>query len=219
MRPLQLTLSTIGAQFFRWVQGATFYADLHREAVEFALGATPIAQPRWIDVGCGPGLVARLAADRGAMATGIDIDPAMIRSANQHPGDAQFATGSADGLVAQSADIVSAASLLFGASDPRSMIATLWAAVAPGGALLLVETTANMTVERARIVAADIPPHRRCALMLWARSRGGTVFDRGALGAIPSEGRITLPLLDGLVEAILVAKPHATDTGRVSASW
>ena len=218
MRPLQLTHSVIGAKFFRWVQGATFYVDLHREAVEFTLGATPTAQPRWIDVGCGPGLVARLAADRGAAATGIDRDPAMIRTANRRPGGARFALGSADGLAAHSADIVSATSLLYGGSDPRSMIATLWSAVAPGGALLLVETTANMTVERARAVAADIPPHRRRALMLWARSRGGTTFDRTALDAIPSEGRTTLPMLDGLVEAILIAKPDVTDAGPVSAA-
>jgi hypothetical protein len=53
--------------------------------------------------------------------------------------------------------------------------------------------------------------------MLWARSRSGTTFDRTALDAIPSDGRTTLPMLDGLVEAILVAKPDATDAGRVSA--
>ena len=200
-------MSTIGANFFRWVQGATFYVDMHREAVEFALATTAIPEPTWIDVGCGPGLVARLAADQGARATGIDSDPAMISAARRNPGAARFELGNADGLAAGSADIVSAASLLFGASDPRSMAATLWAAVAPGGSLLVVETTTQMTVDRARAIAAEIPPHRRHALMLWARSRGGNVFDRSALDALAPGHRTITPLLHGLAEAIVVARP------------
>lgn len=204
-------VSALGASFFRWVQGADFYIDLHREAVDLALATTATPAPTWIDVGCGPGLVARLAADRGSLATGIDRDPAMIRAARRHPGTARFASGTADALAAGSADVVSAASLLYGASDPRSMVATLWAAVAPGGALLIVETTSLMTVDRARARAQEVGPRRRQALTLWARARGGTAFDRTALDFIPSELRTTSPLLHGLVEAIIVAKPRAAE--------
>ena len=61
----------IAPALFTWLQGADFYRELHREAVE--------ALPRgsgetWLDVGTGPGLVARLAAANGYRATGIDAD-------------------------------------------------------------------------------------------------------------------------------------------------
>lgn len=201
---------SITASFFTWVQGATFYIELHREAVDRTLATTAMPDPRWIDVGCGPGLVARLAAERGALVMGIDSDPAMITAANRHPGVARFALGNADELAVASADIVSAASLLFGASEPKSMVATLWAAVAPGGALLIVETTTHMTVDRAREVASDLPRHRRHVLTLWARSRGGKAFDRTALDDLPTEDRSTIPLLHGLAEAIIIPKPRET---------
>lgn len=202
------TVTSITARFFDWVQGAAFYADVHREAVELALATATTPAPSWIDVGCGPGLVARLAAERGARAKGIDTSPAMIRAARRHPGTAQFEVSNAADLPAESADIVSAASLLCGVPSPRSTAATLWSAVRPGGALLLIETTATMTLDAARRIASDVDPHRRHALILWARSRNGTAFDRAALEAIPAEQQTSTPLLHGLVEAIITVKPR-----------
>ena len=206
MRPPSAT--SITARFFDWVQGAGFYVDVHRDAVELALATAATTAPSWADVGCGPGLVARLAAERGARAKGIDTSPAMIRAARRHPGTALFEVGDAADLAAEPTDIVSAASLLCGVPDPRSTAATLWAAVRPGGALLVVETTATMTVDAARRIAPDLDPHRRHALGLWARSRNGTAFDRRALEAIPAELQTVTPLLHGLVEAIIAVKPR-----------
>lgn len=60
----------MSAPLFTWLQAAPFYERLHADAVAEVPPAAPGA--RWIDVGCGPGLVARLAADRGHDALGLD---------------------------------------------------------------------------------------------------------------------------------------------------
>lgn len=200
-------MSAISARFFDWVQGATFYSDLHREAVDLALAAvSEMSSPTWVDVGCGPGLLARVVAERGAQVTGIDTDPSMIRTARRHPSPARFEVADAADLPAGSADIISAASLLYGLQHPSTTAATLWAAVRPGGALLLLETTAAMTPDAARRLAHRLPSHRRQALTMWARSRGGRTFDRTSLDAIPPEQQVSMPLLYGLVEAIVAVK-------------
>jgi trans-aconitate methyltransferase len=196
-----------GAWFFEWVQGADFYVDLHREAVELTLATVAEPRPTWVDAGCGPGLVARLAAERGARALGIDTDPAMLRAAERKPGATRFELGDASELEAASADIVSAASLLYGAADPRSIVTTLWAAVRPGGALLLVETTSAMTLDGARPISSELRARDRLALHLWARARNGHAFDRSSLDAMPTRGRTTTRLLNGLAEAIVTIKP------------
>jgi SAM-dependent methyltransferase len=200
-------MSAIGARFFEWVQGATFYVDVHRKAVELTLAAIATPAPRWVDVGCGPGLIGRLAAEQGASVEGIDTDPAMIRAARRHPGTERFKVGDAGGLSAASADVVSAGSVLYGASAPASMVDALWAAVRPGGVLLLVETTPAMTIHAARRISPDLPPHRRRALHVWARSRDGHTFDQSALDPVPTQDRTSTTLLHGLVEAIVAVKP------------
>lgn len=61
---------------------------------------------RIVDVGCGPGHVARYLADRGARVEGVDLSPAMIAEATAcHPGIAfreadMFALPYADGALA-----------------------------------------------------------------------------------------------------------------------
>ncbi len=203
-------VSAASAQLFSWVQRAAFYEDLHRTAVELALATrTAPGAPSWTDVGCGPGLVARLAARAGADSCGIDVDPAMIRTARRHPeaGECRLRIGAASDLPAASTDIVSAASLLIGVADPAGVATSLWNAVRPGGALLVVETTTAMTIERARRIGRDLPAHDRRVLRLWARTRGGRSFDHHALDGIESERRTTTPVFHGLVEAIVITKP------------
>ena len=68
-------------------------------AVEPLLDAAGIrAGMRVLDVGTGPGTAAAGAATRGALATGIDIAPAMVEIAGQRHPDPEFVQGSATEL-------------------------------------------------------------------------------------------------------------------------
>lgn len=71
-------MSAFSAALFSRLQAAEFYSALHQQAVELL----PRGEGRtWLDVGCGPGLVARCAAAHGYRARGVDTDPAMVRRA------------------------------------------------------------------------------------------------------------------------------------------
>ena len=70
----------IGAVLFTWLQGAEFYKDLHKQAID----ALPSGEGKtWVDLGCGPDLVSRLAAANFYDVTGIDTDLSMIKAARR----------------------------------------------------------------------------------------------------------------------------------------
>ena len=61
-----------------------------------AAGVGPAS--RVLDVACGPGYLTGRAAERGAVATGVDIAEAMVRRAQQHHPRARFRQGDAQAL-------------------------------------------------------------------------------------------------------------------------
>jgi len=130
---------------FTWLQGATFYRDLHVRAV----AQLPAGEGRdWLDFGTGPGLVARLAAARGYRAVGLDSDARMIRAAQRLArcldSPARFRTASVFEPLPAQAHVVSACSLLAVVPDRQRAVQALWSAVEPGGTLLIVEPTDRM---------------------------------------------------------------------------
>jgi SAM-dependent methyltransferase len=85
-----------------------------------------------LDLGCGAGLFARAAADRGAHVTGIDIDPAAVeRCAMEVPGGV-FTVGDARHPPGGPFDVVAAVQLLAHIDDP---VAVLRAAARSGAAV------------------------------------------------------------------------------------
>jgi SAM-dependent methyltransferase len=209
-------MTKASAGFFTWVQGADFYTDLHRAALAMV---TP-DEGHWLDVGCGPGLVARLAADTGFTVTGIDRDPQMVRTARRRArGRAiTFEVGQVEDLGPEISDVVSATSLLCTLPDPAAGLNRLWDAVRPGGTLLVVETTAAMTPAYVRTIASALPPRRRAALTLWARARHGRSLDPAILDRIPADHHRTAPLLHGLVNATILTRTAASGAGTASAT-
>ncbi|HEY8708423.1 MAG TPA: methyltransferase domain-containing protein, partial [Burkholderiaceae bacterium] len=94
-------MGALSARFFGYVQDADFYRDLHREAVALL---PPGAGKTWFDMGCGPGLVARLAHDRGYDAVGFDLDPHMVGLARRRSARAagpRYVESGLDDLVAR----------------------------------------------------------------------------------------------------------------------
>jgi len=76
-----------------------------------------------LDLGCGSGLVARAAADRGARVTGIDVDPAAVALAAAAVPEGSFAVGDAERPPAGPFDVVAAVQLLGHVLDPVAVLA------------------------------------------------------------------------------------------------
>ncbi|MFZ5920036.1 MAG: class I SAM-dependent methyltransferase [Chloroflexota bacterium] len=198
----------IAPLLFTWLQGADFYRDLHEEAVE----SLPTGHGEiWLDVGSGPGLVARLAARRGYRVTGIDADPQMVASAKriaqQEHSSADFQTGDVANLPKESADVVSAASLLAVLPDRKAGLRSLWQVLRPGGMLLIIEPTSMMTVDNAdRAIQNGLPRKRIVGLRMWAMARQNNIVDPAIYETLDTESIQFSPLLQGLVGAWTIQK-------------
>lgn len=204
-------MSAAAARLFSWAQGADFYRDHLRGAVELL---PPGDGATLRDFGCGPGLLTRLAAARGYRAVGLDVDPHMVatakRIARRERSTATFQV--LDLRAAEAglppADVVAAASLLAVMPDRRAALRLLWDGVAPGGRLLVVEATEQMTVPAARRLVANGLAGRRSRLLIrWAAGRAGRTVDPRIYEDLPdvTEKRVA-PLLDGLVGAWVLHK-------------
>lgn len=200
--------SVIAPLLFTWLQGADFYRALHREAVETL---PPGNGKTWLDIGCGPGLVTRFAAERGYHAIGIDTDPQMVaaakRIARREHSPAEFQTGDISTLPADSAQVVSAASLLAVLPDREAGLRSLWRLLRPGGTLLIIEPTRQMTSENAaRAIQNGLPSRRIVGLRMWANARQGNIVDPEIYEKLGATSGHVLSLLDGLVEARVLQK-------------
>lgn len=199
-------------RMFTWLSGAPFYVAVHDEAVKLLPAGSG---GNWLDVGCGPGLVSRLAAARGYRVVGVDAAPSMIAAARtearREGSTASFEAASLDDVVQRQArnDVVSAASLLAVLPDKEAGLEKLWSLVAPGGHLLLVEPMPAMGLDHARRVHSTGALGRRgCGLLLWARAREGrsTAPFIDAWRPLDEHSRRSVRLLEGMVGAWVIRR-------------
>ena len=210
-------MGALAARFFAHVQAAEFYETLLRDALALVPDGDGASL---LDVGCGPGALTRLAAARGYHATGIDSDPGMIaqahRIARRESSAAAFAVADLSETATRfpPADVVVAASLLAVVPDTASALHQLWSCVAPGGALLIIEPSEQMTPANAQQVLATNRAwgRRRHLLTLWARARQGHSINPTVFETLPRTARRhDYPLLGGLILATLIEKaPNRT---------
>jgi 2-polyprenyl-3-methyl-5-hydroxy-6-metoxy-1,4-benzoquinol methylase len=94
-----------------------------------------------LDVGCGPGIVAKALAARGCRVWGIEIDPGRAKSARHHCVDVQEvdieATALTDAFQGMKFDAVLFLDVLEHLRDPRAALAGATAVLAPGGRALI----------------------------------------------------------------------------------
>lgn len=205
-------MSWFSAQLFKQVQSTPFYEALHREAVTLLpLGAATSDHPQrtWLDVGCGPGLVTRLAAERGYAATGMDFDPHMLALARAHTAGAmQFLQGSVFDLGQNDgrADVVSAASLLAVLPKQRTQaLSALLRAVRPNGVALIVEPSQFLTPANAKVWLTQHPHTPRAWVMrLWAHTRHPDNVVTEDDVRLPGWRHTVHPLLNDMVNAWLL---------------
>ncbi len=208
-------MGRFSARLFTWLQDAEFYRALHSQAVGLL---PPGAGRAWLDVGCGPGLVTRLAAAAGYDAIGVDADEQMIRAARRlarrRDSRARFVQQRLAALDARVAlaEVVSASSFLVVVDDVPQALTQLWQAVRPGGQLLIIEALPGLTLARANrlIRQGTISGKGVNGLRLWASIRQGTRRDHSALLHAGYAGHVQfVPLLDDLVGAWLLRKECA----------
>ena len=196
-------MSFAAAKLFDWLQGADFYHAAHLAAVE---QLPPGDSKLWLDVGCGPGLVTRLAAARGYRAIGIDRDRHMItaaqRCAAREQSSAEFQLGDIESLAAMAprADVISAASLLAVVYAQATALHALLAAVKPGGCLLVIEPTAAMTPTAVdTLIRNGLGGKRISGLRLWAHARHGRAVDPELFNVARAGAVHYAPVLTGLL--------------------
>jgi ubiquinone/menaquinone biosynthesis C-methylase UbiE len=139
-----------------------------RTLAEFASFCDPRPASVVLDVGCGPGLLPALFAERGCKSFGVDFDfgllvarlvPALVRA------DA-FALP----FRSSTFNLVTATNLLFLLGDPLRALHEWRRVLVPGGELCLLNPTENLSVPAARRLADErgLEGTARDSLLNWA---------------------------------------------------
>jgi ubiquinone/menaquinone biosynthesis C-methylase UbiE len=137
-------------------------ADMH-ESIVRAVGGEP--GRRWLDVGCGTGELAFMAAATGAEVTGSDLSPALVdtarRQAAERGVDATFEVADVEALPYREAsfDIVTSSVGAIFAPDHAAVAGELARVCRPGGELALTAWTSGGAVDEFfRIIGSYAPP-------------------------------------------------------------
>ena len=123
---------------------AATITDVHRAVVD---KMRPHHGDRWLDVACGTGAVAELAASAGADVTGVDLSPALIDTARQRADeqhlDIDYRVGDCEDLEFDDAsfDVLSSTCGIMFAPDHEATARELARVVRPGGRIGLANWT------------------------------------------------------------------------------
>lgn len=94
-------------------------APLHARVLDLA-GVGP--GTTLLDLGCGPGVFARAAADRGALVSGIDVDPTVVAAAARAVPEARFRVGDAHEPPPGPFDVVTGVQVLQHVAGPLGVL-------------------------------------------------------------------------------------------------
>ncbi|MCO1658007.1 class I SAM-dependent methyltransferase [Pseudonocardia humida] len=183
-------------------------APLHALALDRA-GVGP--GTRLLDLGCGSGEFAAAAAERGAVVTGIDADPAAVAAAAARVPGGEFRVGDAHEPPPGPFDVVAAVQLLMHAADPVSILRRS-AAVAPIVVITLWGRESECDLRAFGEALAQWlpprPPPRRDPLPITEPGRISRLVDLAGLHPITTEDvdvPFHYPDADALVGPVLAA--------------
>jgi SAM-dependent methyltransferase len=151
-----------------WGTDARAWAELaephNRPLFEAVLAAAGVGQgTRLLDVGCGAGLTLQLAAERGAVPSGIDISPSLLGVARERLMDADLREGDMESLPWEddAFDAAVGVNAFQFAGDPRRALREAARVVRPGGrvvASLFAEPGKSESTVVHHAMQALIPP-------------------------------------------------------------
>jgi SAM-dependent methyltransferase len=135
--------------------------DIHERVIE---QLAPQPGVKWLDLACGTGAVAELAAARGADVTGVDLSPALIETASQRASeqglDIDYRVGDTEALDLGDAsfDAVSSTLGIMFAPDHEAAARELARVTRPGGRICLASWTPTGGLGRMFKVMAPFQP-------------------------------------------------------------
>jgi SAM-dependent methyltransferase len=136
--------------------------DIHERVIE---RLAPGPGMKWLDLACGTGAVAELAAEKGADVTGVDLAPALIETAKERAGerglDIDYRVGDCENLEFDDGafDVVSSTCGVMFAPDHEATARELARVVKPGGRIGLANWTPEGGVgAQFKVIAAFSPP-------------------------------------------------------------
>jgi SAM-dependent methyltransferase len=143
-----------------------------------------------LDLGCGAGLFARAAADRGAQVTGVDPDPSAVAAAEAEVPEGRFVVGTAEHPPAGPFDVVAAVQLLMHVVDPVAVLA----AAGRSGAVVAATVWGREEECDVRVFGEAV------ATWLGPRPPGGpTVSDPSLLRGVAERAGLVVDRLDEVV--------------------
>lgn len=147
-----------------WGTRATDWADIQegmvRPVYEAVLRRLPVGPGMpFLDVGCGAGMAAQLAAARGAQVSGIDAAEALLAIARQRVPDGDFRRGDIESLpfADDSFAVVTGFNAFQYAGDPVAALAAARRVARPGGSVVVVTWGDPEAMEAAVLVSALRP--------------------------------------------------------------
>lgn len=162
------------ADYFSQVQATAGWNALLGSFARFA-ALPPLA--RVLDVGCGPGSLARRLADEGHTVAGLDSSPDMIAQAKKLSPDTRgisFEVG--DALAMRFADddfdAVLATNVVFLLPDPAAGVREMARVTRQGGVVAMLNPSPKMSVRAAESLADErnLQSFERVSLINWARA-------------------------------------------------
>lgn len=206
---LKWLLFELGAGYYARKLATGAEADLRRE---FADWVGTAAGARVLDVGCGPGHLARWMAARGCLVTGADRGWRLLRIARRLAAwegvAVRFERASAERLPFPDAafDLALATTVIYWVERPEAVLREMVRVTCPGGAVATLDPHASMSVESMRAYCDRNRFGRQDTrkLVAWAHaSERSRRFDETALrGLLGGAGLAQLHLerrLGGLV--------------------
>jgi SAM-dependent methyltransferase len=154
-------LQTADANGRLWGARARDWAELQegtlRAAFEAVLEKTGVGKDtRYLDVGCGSGMAARMAADLGAEVSGIDAAEALLAIARERTPGGDFRQADLEALPFADAafDVVTGFNAFQYAGDPTRALAEAWRVTRKGGVVAMLVWGAPEGMAMASVVKA-----------------------------------------------------------------